>query len=60
MTTNRQSQEVFIIEEGLAPSLHVPPLEGLRQSPQLGQDHDEVVKVKFPTSRVIFDQNILG
>ena len=45
MTTNRQSQEVLIIEEGLAPPLHVPPLEGLRQSPQLGQDHDEVVKV---------------
>ena len=45
MTTNRQSEEVFVIKEGLAPPLHVPPLERLRQSPQLGQHHDEVVKV---------------
>ena len=45
MSANCQPEKVLVCEVSLASSLEVSPLEGLGQSSQLGQNHDEIIKV---------------
>ena len=59
MSSYRKSKEVLVGEDSLAPPLHVPPLKRLSESPQLSQDHDEIIQVQSPAPGVILYQDIL-